>query len=330
MAKQLGLRSANAYNLTEKAYFTHDGTDVNLATDKGSFSVSHTASKSRGYWTLSGIPTATQTITVGAESWTFVETRSGANEITIGADAATTVDNMVSAINTDSTVVDAYDYGSVCVVEWATAGYIGNSKGISDTATNVTSSGEYLTGGQDATGAFIHEYFCPSNALSKGGSAAAEGVLNGMFYWVLDATNEYLYSTIDVHEDWDADQDLWITVVCSLNAAETANDKIRMSVLCNYFGEHENITTSKTQTIPVDHDIGNYNAEGDVHKLRFLVNWDLVDNVVERGDYFAFRLWLDDVSSEETVAGVRVHYVNLKYTKKYACLPMTSSIPVTG
>ena len=328
MSKQVGLRSGNAYNLTEKGYIYHDGDDITVDTDKGALAVHHNASKSRGYWTLTGIPTATETITVGAESWTFVETRSGANEITIGADAATTVDNMVSAINTDSTVVDAYDYGSVCVVEWATAGYIGNSKVIQDTATNVTSSGAYLTGGQDVAGAYIHEYFASASSLAKGG--ATEAVINGVFYLQLDATGEYIYYTVDVHDDWDGDQDLWITAVVALDGAETANDQIHASVLCNYYGEHQNIITAKAQTISVDHDIGNYNAEGDVHKLSFRINWDQTDNVVLKGDYFSFRFWLDDVSSGGSVAGVRVLYMNLKYTTKYSCLPCKESMPVTG
>ncbi len=201
---------------------------------------------------------------------------------------------------------------------------------MSTNATNVTASGAYLTGGQDASGGYWTEFHISASSLNKGGSAAAEGVLNGVFYYTLDAVNQYVYGTTDIHDDWDGDSDLLVEVVVALAGAETANDYIRASLLTDYFGEHDDINSPKTQTISIDHDIGNFNATGSVHELFFRINFDEGGNVIEKNDVFCFRFWLDDVTSGATVASVRVLYINIKYLTKYPALSVTAALQASG
>jgi len=149
----IALKSADAYHLNEIAGIRHDGTDLNIDTYKGSLSVTQTASRADGYFTLSGIPVANETFTIGANTYTWKAAAGAPFEITIGGDAATCVDNMVTVINTDDTAgVEALDYGSVCLLRADATGFAGNAITTTEGCTNMTVSDATLTGGQDGGG----------------------------------------------------------------------------------------------------------------------------------------------------------------------------------
>jgi hypothetical protein len=100
-----------------------------------------------GTITLTGLPTATQTITVGSESWTFVAARSGANEITIGGTAAETATNIVAALTLDTSEVTSATIGAAVLVASVALGAAGNAVDFSETASNLTMDGSGHLGG---------------------------------------------------------------------------------------------------------------------------------------------------------------------------------------
>lgn len=98
--------------------------------------------KSQGTITLTGIPTADETMVIGGTTYTFKAARSGAGEITIGADAPATVTNIVAAITADSTDVTAVDgAGDTVVVTAANVGTAGDAIVFTEAATNTAVDG---------------------------------------------------------------------------------------------------------------------------------------------------------------------------------------------
>lgn len=165
------------------------------------------------------------------------------------------------------------------------------------------------------------EYHTSASAVDPGGSGptlAVGGAGSATLYYVLDATSEYLYTTSDIHNDWDGVSDIVIEVHVALDGAEAANDIIQAEIIADYFGEHEDMDTSKTQTRSINHDIVNDNNAGDVHELIFLLDYDLASNVVETGDVMGLRFRLDSVAGGTDVAAVRFLTLNLIYR---ACTP---------
>lgn len=60
--------------------------------------------RSTGTFTLTGIPAVNDTLTIGAQTFTFKASRSGAGEVTIGATISATIENLQTAITTDISV----------------------------------------------------------------------------------------------------------------------------------------------------------------------------------------------------------------------------------
>ena len=125
------------YGPSDTTYLEADYTPAVAAT--GSFTVS------------GGVPIADETFAIGANTWTFKASRVNPFEVPIGGDAAATALNMITYINVDQTVgVEAASGGSGVVdIEASTGGVAGDSITLSETATNVTKSGDNLTGGVD-------------------------------------------------------------------------------------------------------------------------------------------------------------------------------------
>jgi len=149
------------------------------------------------------------------------------------------------------------------------------------------------------------------SAISPGGSGATLTVWgDASIGYLLDATTEYLYATTKVCNEWDESSDIVVVVDVALNGDETANDIIQFEVLAEYFGEHDDMDTPKTQTRTVDHDIVSDNLAGEVHTMTFLLDFDLVDNVVEKKDILKLRFRMDAVAGGTDVAAVR--FLNAK------------------
>lgn len=193
-----------------------------------------------------------------------------------------------------------------------------------------TITGDLNVYASDGNGAYWAETHVGSEKVSPGGSGATltvGGPGGASIYWQLDAVTEYLYHTTDIEDDWDGISDIPVTVKVSLDGAETANDDIEFEVIAEYWGEHENMDTAKTQTRTVNHDIGNENAAGDSHTLVFLLDWDLGGNVIEVDDILKLRFRLDGVGS---VAAVRYTYGNIKYRSSKPSHHTDGTFPTEG
>lgn len=175
-------------------------------------------------------------------------------------------------------------------------------------------SGFTVLGSIDSSPTLWHrEYHLSANQADPGASGATKTELNGIFSYKLDAVNEWLYYGVDIHNDWDESSDIIIEVTGYLTNAETANDLIRMSVRCDYGTDHDNANTFKTQTLTADHNIGALNAQYDVHKISFTLDYDLAANVLEVGDVVHLKVWLDDVTTAPIVPAFNIMFITVKY-----------------
>ena len=125
--------------------FDIDGlvTSGNIAVDVSSFSTI-----SQGTITISGTPIDQEKMTIGAVEYTFVAARSGAGEITINANNDIQRDNIISAINADSTDVTAQSGGSGLVTVLAAEdGAAGNLITFTENVTGIAMNGDGTLGG---------------------------------------------------------------------------------------------------------------------------------------------------------------------------------------
>jgi len=178
----------------------------------------------------------------------------------------------------------------------------------------VTTDGGLDVYDSSGNGFYWQEFHIDAGSISPGGSGATLTVWNtSTIGWLLDATTEYLYLSTEIHDDWEGSSDHVIEAFVCLNAAETANDIIQAEVIAEYFGEHDDMDTPKTQTRSINHDIVNDNGAGECHTLVFILDWDLVDHVIEVEDQLKIRFRLDSVGGGTDVAAVRSLYFNHKY-----------------
>ncbi len=91
-----------------------------------------------------GGPTATQTVTIGTEVYTFVVARAAPFEVTIGANPTANAANLTAAIAADSTLVNA---SAALGVVTLTSKTIPGAYALSTTATDVTVSGANMSAG---------------------------------------------------------------------------------------------------------------------------------------------------------------------------------------
>jgi len=173
---------------------------------------------------------------------------------------------------------------------------------------------------------------CHVNAGAAGtfGSNATMGAEGATSYWLLDATTEFAFFDVCIHDDWDGDTDIWVKVRVALNGDETANDDIDATLVTDYYGDHEDMNTGfKTQTRDIDHDVGNFNAGGSVHDLWFQLDHDLGGNVIEVDDILNFKFYLDDISTGAPVIAVRFLGADVLYRTKKPKM-IYSSDPTEG
>ena len=111
-----------------------------------------------GTITITDLPVAEETLTVGAQEFTFKALRAAAGQITISPDAPTQATNIVAAITADlATVTAARCTGGnthIVTVTAVAAGVAGNALALTEVATGVAVSGAgTLAGGVD----HVHE-----------------------------------------------------------------------------------------------------------------------------------------------------------------------------
>ncbi len=117
-----------------------------------------------GTYELTGLPAATQTVTIGATTYTFRATVPAANDVLIGVDADATIENLIAAVNQEAgagvkygtgTVANASasaeaQPGAIAKIEALVPGTAGNSIVFTTTVSNSAISGSgTLAGGLD-------------------------------------------------------------------------------------------------------------------------------------------------------------------------------------
>lgn len=116
-----------------------------------------------GTLTLTALPTAAETVTVGATTYTFVAALTGADDVLIGADADASLDNLTAAINGGAGEGTVYGTGTVANTSAAAEalggsqmrataaaqGTAGNSVATTETLTAGSWTGATLSGGAD-------------------------------------------------------------------------------------------------------------------------------------------------------------------------------------
>ena len=119
-----------------------------------------------GTITISGLPDADDTVTIGTEVYTFVAAAVDPFEVTIGADADETGDNLVAAITADSELVNGSNAAGTVTVTSKIPGASHNYT-LSENAINVVVSG--MTGGTDVVEgiAVCHHPFQTTNPMTE-------------------------------------------------------------------------------------------------------------------------------------------------------------------
>ena len=82
-----------------------------------------------------------------------------------------------------------------------------------------------------------------------------------------------------------------------------------LKLISYYKGDHE--ATNKTQTVEVAHTITGNKAQYTQHMTEFIINYDLVDHVVQALDILGFILNLETDTSE--CDDIIINYAELKY-----------------
>lgn len=119
-----------------------------------------------GTFTLTDLPTATETVTLGSETYTFVAALTTAFDVLIGADIEETMFNLISAINGEAGEGVIYGTGTTVnadasaellpsdqmLATASTPGAVGNSVASTDTCADGSWTDTTLDGGQDIPG----------------------------------------------------------------------------------------------------------------------------------------------------------------------------------
>lgn len=106
--------------------------------------------KAMGTATFSGTPTADDTLTIGSETYTFKATRSTTYEVAIGSSASVTIDNLVSEINTYSSIATAQKLSTTeALITYYLVGTAGNSIAftVNEECAEITLDGSNYLGG---------------------------------------------------------------------------------------------------------------------------------------------------------------------------------------
>jgi hypothetical protein len=160
--------------------------------------------------------------------------------------------------------------------------------------------GEFNVLDSNDDGRYWREFHLNAASVSPGASGATlsvGGPGSASLYYLLNATNEYLYFSSDIHSDWDGASDIIVIINVALDGNEDQDDTIDAELIAEYFADHDDMDVAKTQTRTIGHSIGGNKFAGTVHELIFALNWDETDNVIEVDDILKLRFRLDSVAS---------------------------------
>jgi len=104
--------------------------------------------KAKGVGTVSDVPSDDEILTIDEEVYTFKDSPSSTNDVEIGDTASETIANLVSKINTNSSVAKAYQLtASTFLIEYILVGTAGNEIVFTTDAGNISLDGSGLLGG---------------------------------------------------------------------------------------------------------------------------------------------------------------------------------------
>lgn len=147
----------------EYQYQTIDREDSPFSVPRDDTYISASYYRAAAILTLGSVPLATETVTVGSATYTFVNTLVNAYDVLIGTDIEATLQNLAAAINGSPGEGTIYGTGTAvnidCFAEEmvppqmkvlaVVAGTVGNSVGVSDTLSDGAWDGATLSGGSD-------------------------------------------------------------------------------------------------------------------------------------------------------------------------------------
>ena len=131
------LEIAAGQNLKRGSLVNVNGAQIAATTD---------GAKASGTITFAANPSANDTVTIDTKTLKFVSETPGENEVLIGANVAATIDNVIEAI--PASVTGSKSEG-VLTITAAKDGTAGNSIALAKNGSNITVSGETLSGGID-------------------------------------------------------------------------------------------------------------------------------------------------------------------------------------
>ena len=131
------LEIAAGQNLKRGSLVNVNGAQIATTTD---------GAKASGTITFAANPSANDTVTIDTKTLKFVSETPGENEVLIGANVAATIDNVIEAL--PASVTGSKSEG-VLTITAAKDGTAGNSIALAKNGSNITVSGETLSGGID-------------------------------------------------------------------------------------------------------------------------------------------------------------------------------------
>lgn len=154
----------------------------------------------------------------------------------------------------------------------------------------------------------------PMEDFRKGVASPAAANRNGVAGFLFAADAEILYVQFCVPTDWDGESDMSLVLHCILNADETVNDKIDWETSVVSLADHEDVDTAGTQTPGVEHDIGDVNGAGSLHKVLIVLDYDNGACPISYGDNVSITLSRTaNVGAAGYVAGVIVIDICVEY-----------------
>lgn len=181
---------------------------------------------------------------------------------------------------------------------------------------------------KDGNAAFIHDTSIVAGSVSPGASGPTQGANNRTAFWLLDATNEFLYFTADIHSDscWDGGT-LWVEVTVILTVAETVGDEIDATLEWeSYAKDDEDQSAASTETRSVDHSISTDNVQWTSHLLIFV----LTPATTVAGEQLAFKFYLDDISTAPPVGQVGFVHADIHWRSVCPTGTRFTTIPAEG
>jgi len=104
--------------------------------------------QAKGIGTFSALPSNNETLTIGTETYTFKTTRSASYQVAIATTISVLIDNLVSEINTYSSLAKAYKLSATTFcVEYYLVGTAGNAIAFSTTSAGLSLDGSGYLGG---------------------------------------------------------------------------------------------------------------------------------------------------------------------------------------